>query len=79
MKECITHHFACDCREAKFTALEAENTALRKRVAELEEALQGIVEDDSRYVSLQNQRANWDGRMQAARAALAKAKEVGDE
>lgn len=21
MKECVTHHYACDCREAKFAAL----------------------------------------------------------
>jgi len=30
MKECITHHHACDCREAQFKKLEAENAALRK-------------------------------------------------
>ena len=28
-KECTTHHFACDCREEKFKALERENAALR--------------------------------------------------
>lgn len=26
---CTTHHYACECREAKFAALERENTALR--------------------------------------------------
>jgi len=29
-KECTTHHYACDCREAKFRKLERENAALRK-------------------------------------------------
>ena len=29
-KNCVTHHFACDCREAKFRKLERENAALRK-------------------------------------------------
>ena len=24
MKECVTHHHACDCREAKFAKLEAD-------------------------------------------------------
>ena len=28
-KQCVTHHFACDCREAKFKQLEQENAALR--------------------------------------------------
>ena len=29
-KQCVTHHFACDCREAKFKELEQENAALRE-------------------------------------------------
>ena len=29
-KECVTHHHACDCREAKFRKLERENAALRE-------------------------------------------------
>ena len=29
-RECITHHYACDCREVKFAELEAENRALRE-------------------------------------------------
>jgi len=29
-KNCVTHHFACDCREAKFRKLARENAALRK-------------------------------------------------
>ena len=28
-RNCITHHYACDCREAKFAAIEAERDALR--------------------------------------------------
>jgi len=30
MKECVTHHAACECREAKFVELEAENERLRE-------------------------------------------------
>jgi hypothetical protein len=26
---CVTHHHACECREAKFAELEAENARLR--------------------------------------------------
>ena len=29
-KECVTHHFACDCREEKFNQLERENAELRE-------------------------------------------------
>ena len=29
MTKCTTHHHACDCREAKFRELEAENAKLR--------------------------------------------------
>ena len=28
-RECVTHHHACDCREAKFKELEAEVTRLK--------------------------------------------------
>lgn len=28
MRECVTHHHACDCREQKFKALEIENNQL---------------------------------------------------
>ncbi len=35
MKECVTHHFACECREAKFAALEQENAALLDLVEDL--------------------------------------------
>ena len=36
-KECVTHHFACDCREAKFKELEQENAALRKMLSDADE------------------------------------------
>ena len=32
MKECVTHHHACDCREQKFAEMEAEYRSLRKRL-----------------------------------------------
>jgi len=32
MKECTKHHHACDCREQKFAAMDAENKTLRKRL-----------------------------------------------
>jgi len=32
-KECVTHHYACDCREAKFAELEAENALLADRAS----------------------------------------------
>jgi len=35
-KNCVTHHYACDCREAEFAALRAEVEELRKRVKELD-------------------------------------------
>ena len=39
MKECITHHHACDCREDKFKELKAENERLREKIEILEMAL----------------------------------------
>ena len=33
-KHCTTHHHACDCREAKFKALEAERDKLREEKAQ---------------------------------------------
>ena len=32
---CITHHYACDCREAKFAELERENAGLKTQIREL--------------------------------------------
>jgi len=39
-KQCVTHHFACDCREAKFKELERENAALRADKERLLDILQ---------------------------------------
>ena len=36
MRECISHHLACDCREALLAELKAEADQLRARVAQLE-------------------------------------------
>jgi hypothetical protein len=30
MRDCITHHHACDCREAKFSAVHAHNGKMRE-------------------------------------------------
>jgi hypothetical protein len=35
-RRCITHHHACDCREAKFAELERENARLREDKARLD-------------------------------------------
>lgn len=37
---CTTHHLACDCREAKFAAIEAERDAMKARLAEIREAFE---------------------------------------
>ena len=36
MSECISHHLACECREALYAELKAEVDQLRARVAQLE-------------------------------------------
>jgi len=36
MSECISHHYACECREALLAELKAEVDQLRARVAQLE-------------------------------------------
>ena len=37
VKNCVTHHNACDCREYSFALLQSENIKLVERVKELEE------------------------------------------
>jgi len=32
MKNCVTHHHACDCREQMFTEMAAENQTLKQRM-----------------------------------------------
>lgn len=39
-RECITHHFACDCRERKFADVERENAALRDAAVIIRNALE---------------------------------------
>jgi hypothetical protein len=64
-RECVTHHFACDCREEKFRELEAQNAELRAALgaaqnanvyaaAELRHAWRGM----SRIIGLPE---NWKG------------------
>ena len=36
MRDCISHHLACECREALLAELKAEVDQLRARVAQLE-------------------------------------------
>lgn len=46
MKECITHSFACECREAKFAELEAKTERLAKEIETLREGLNKIEDND---------------------------------
>ena len=50
MKKCVTHHHACDCREARFAELEAENQRLREAIQEHKDAHVGeelwVIEPD---------------------------------
>jgi len=32
MRNCVTHHHACDCREQMFAEMAAENKTLKKRL-----------------------------------------------
>jgi len=32
MKNCVTHHYACDCREQMFAEMTVENKTLKKRL-----------------------------------------------
>jgi hypothetical protein len=34
-RECITHHYACDCREEKFRKLESENNRMKELLCEV--------------------------------------------
>lgn len=38
-RPCVTHHHACDCREAAYRHLEAENVRLRELTERLESAV----------------------------------------
>lgn len=39
MKECVTHHHACDCREEKFAKLEADLAAAQMELAAWEQVI----------------------------------------
>ena len=51
-KECTTHHHACDCREAKFKELEAENAQQGDHIIEQE---RGIVGREHRIAELEQE------------------------
>lgn len=53
--------------------LNEANARLIAAAPDLLAALQGILDDDSQFVSLADQRRRWDDRMDAARIAIAKA------
>lgn len=38
MRECITHHYACQCREAEFRKIEEENEKLKEKLADWQQA-----------------------------------------
>ncbi len=35
-RNCVTHHYACDCREENFTKIEKENRELKEQLAKLQ-------------------------------------------
>ncbi len=43
VRDCVTHHHACDCREAKFAAIEAENGDIKERIETIKD-LAGMYE-----------------------------------
>ncbi len=45
---CTTHHYACECREAKFAALERENAALRAALDSLRTKIADAAKGDCR-------------------------------
>jgi hypothetical protein len=51
-RECITHHHACDCREAEFAAVTAERDALLARAEAAEEKLEKVRDWEARVVGV---------------------------
>lgn len=41
-RECVTHHHACDCREAKFRAIAAQNAEAAQAVLEFNDAIKYV-------------------------------------
>lgn len=58
MKECITHHHACDCREAKFAEMESENVLLGLQNAELERENAALRADKERLDWMSSKQSN---------------------
>lgn len=52
-----------------------EITRLRSLTAEMERAIQGVLDDDDASTSLADQRARWTSRMDALRSALSRSQE----
>ena len=44
--QCVTHSYACDCREEHFTELEAENAKLKNALGHTEAALANWGDDE---------------------------------
>jgi len=61
-KKCITHHYACDCREDYFADLVDENDRLKVRVNAAETLLKTLEADDIHEVL--------GGHLEATKAAL---------
>lgn len=61
-KKCITHHYACDCREDYFADLVDENDLLKVRVKAAETLLKTLEADDLHEVLC--------GHLEATKAAL---------
>ena len=49
-KQCVTHHFACDCREEKFKQLEQENAELRTYKANTTIRIAAIEKENAMWV-----------------------------
>lgn len=43
MRDCISHHHACDCRERHFAKMEIEYRALQLRWIELRQSSKGTI------------------------------------
>ncbi len=61
-KKCITHHYACDCREDYFADLVDENDRLKKRVKAAETLLKTFELNEAHEVLC--------GRLEVTKAAL---------
>ena len=52
-KQCTTHHFACDCREAKFKELEQDNADLREHVEHLIGMIEQLQSDLAHFATIE--------------------------